>query len=183
MAIQFIVENGNGLVDSNSYVTVAEADQYLENTGRKSGLWADGGNSGKQAALITAFVYMFAQWSDRWLGVANYEDQSGDWPRQGVPKKSGYLYDSNAIPNEVKYAQIEYAFIHTNGGGLIINPTYSDTNRPVIEISEKVDVLATTTRYSDRGGSSPPEFRSYPIADNLLKNLVTGGSTNELLRA
>jgi len=181
MAIQFIVENGTGLFNANSYATVAEADQYLENTGRKAGAWADGGNGGKQAALVTAFVYMFARWSDKWIGIAAYEDMSADWPRREATKKSGYYYDSTEIPREVKEAQIEYAYIHTNGGGLILNPEYDASNRPVIEKTEKVDVLLETTKFSDK--ISPATFRTYPMADNMLKNLVTGGGQFDLMRA
>lgn len=181
MAIQFNVETGTGASDSNSYVTVAEADQYLENSGRKTGAWGSAGTAEKQAALISAFVYMFARWSDKWLGFASWEDQSGDWPREHTFKRSGFAYANNEIPPEVKKAQIEYAYIHTNGGGLILNPVYDDSNRPVTMKLEKVDVLTEQTQFSDK--ASPQEFRVYPVADNLIKNLVTGGSQSELLRA
>jgi hypothetical protein len=179
MAIQFTVEDGSGLSNANSYVTVAEADQYLENTGRKnSTTWGSKGTADKQAALTQAFFYMKARWQDRWMGIARYENQSGDWPRYSAYKRSGFLYEANEIPTEVKQAQIEYALVAVDTS-LFPNPAYDDTNRPVLEKTEKVDVLMESTRYAD--GSKPQTWRKYPLADNLISFLLGGGS--ELLRA
>lgn len=178
MAIEFEVEDGTGKNNATTYVTSAEADQYLENTGRKSGEWAGANN--KLVALNAAFVYMFARWSDLWLGIASNEDQSGDWPRRGVHQRSGFLFAANEIPPEVEKAQIEYAYIHLTQGGLILYPEYDDTNRAVTGKTDKVGPLEESRQYTDT--SKPETFRKYPVADNLIKNLVAGGAEQPLLR-
>ena len=178
MAIEFEIEDGTGKSNATTYVTLAEADQHLENTGRKTGLWS--GNSAKQTAINAAFVYMFARWSDQWHGIATYEDEAGDWPRRDAVKRTGFVFGSSEIPAEVKNAQIEYAYIHLAQGGLILYPEYDDSNRAVTGKTDKVGPLSEARQFSDR--SKPETFRKYPVADNLIKNLVTGGSETELLR-
>lgn len=180
MSVELIVETGAGLDTATSYVTVDEANQYLENTGRKGGDWGALGTSDKSVALNVAFTYMLARWSSRWHGIAANEDQAGDWPRRGVTKRSGHYYDSDEIPEAVKRAQIEYAYVHVAQGGLFIYPEYDESNRAVTSKSEKVGPLSESKTFSD--SSQPQTFRKYPVADRLLQNLVAGGSQFELQR-
>ena len=62
MAQQFIIEDGSGKADANSYATTEEANQYLENSGRRTGKWVSGGTADQRAALAQAFFYMLARW-------------------------------------------------------------------------------------------------------------------------
>lgn len=180
MAAQFTVEDGTGLAAANSYVTLAEADQYLENSGRKGGGWSHAGGE-KQEALVKAFLYMFSRWTDRWRGITANEDQAGDWPRREVFKRSGHAFQSNEIPVAVKNAQIEYALIEANEpGSLFPNPEYDETNRAVTGKTDKIGPITESRQYSGR--ISPTTFRKFPLADNMLKNLVLGAATTELLR-
>ncbi len=182
MAIQFVVETGAGLTNANSYVTVAEADQYLENSGRKGGTWGTLGSTSKQAALVSAFFFMLARWNERWRGFPTNEDQAGDWPQRDQVKRSGHAYASNEIAVAVKNAQIEYALIEaTTPGSLFPNPEYDDTGRVLIESTDKVDVLVETRKYSDK--SNPVTFKKFLMADNLLTHITISGSTTPLLRA
>ena len=181
MTIQFVVETGSGSSTANSYVTVAQANQYLENSGRKAGAWDKKGNSGKEEALIRAFYYMIARWAVQWHGIQANEDQTGDWPRRQVFKKSGHAYASTEIAVAVKNSQIEYALIEaTNSSSLFPNPEYSDTSRTQTQKREKVGPIETEDRFSEN--RAPTTFRKFPMADNLLKHLVTSGSQSELLR-
>ena len=186
MAIQFTIETGAGISNANSYATVAEADQYLENSGRKAGAWADAGASGKQAALVQAWNYMIARWRGKWKGTPTYEIQAGDWPQRGQFFPSYHAVASNEIPTDIKRSQIEYAYAMLAEGSTELAPVpeYDDSGRTVTEKTEKVDVLMESTKFSEKGGTgrNVDGMRAYPVADGMLSHYVTGGSVQELLR-
>ena len=186
MAIQFVIETGAGLSNSNSYATVAQANQYLENSGRKD-VWSDFTNNQKQTSLVQAFFYMIARWEGQWLGQQTVKLQAGSWPQRGQFYPSQFAVGSNEIPPQVLNSQIEYAYAMLTAGltTLAPDPTYDDTGRTVTSKTEKVDVLMEQTQYSEKGGSgrNVDAFRAYPMGDNLLKPFVSGGAVRELLRA
>lgn len=169
-----IVEDGTGGNPlANSYATQAEANTYLTNTGRNSGNWKDAGNTGRDALLVLAAQFMMARWNGKWVGVESYEDQPLDWPRIGAFKRSGYSFDSNAIPEEVKRAQIEYAYAEaTNPGSLFVQIAYDDTNRQITASRVRVDVVEESVQYS-ASNPAPQAFRKFPGADALIKHLVS----------
>ncbi len=178
MAIEFIVENGNGLVNATTYASIAEADQYLENTGRNLGAWAAGGDAAKQRALNLAADYMQARWNRRWKGRQTNEFQRLDWPRIGTQRKNGYYINSSEVPLEVKEAQTEYALLEiTSPGTLFPTLAFDDTNRLPTRTRDKVDVLETEREY---GSGMVRNWRSFPIADGKIKHLVS--PTGQLLR-
>jgi len=176
MAIQYEVETGSGSQTANTYISVADADQYLENTGRQGGNWAAGGSSAKQRFLILAAQYMTARWNSKWKGRATNEFQRLDWPRINVQRKNGFYFDQTTIPEEVQQAQVEYALLEaTSPGTLFPTIQYDDTNRPLKKIREKVDVLEEEREFADGNGGRPQSWRKFPVADGLLKHLVSNG--------
>ena len=188
MAIQFVIETGSGTnTAANSFATVAEADQYLENSGRKAGVWASAGTAGKQSALIQGAQYMKARWEGFWLGQEKTAIQPLSWPQRGQFYPSNHAVSANEIPVDVQNSQIEYAYsmVVALADTLAPDPTYDDSGRTITAKTEKVDVLMEQTQFSDKGGSgrNVDGFRAYPIADGLLKPFVAGGSVHELLRA
>jgi hypothetical protein len=176
MAIQYEVETGSGSETANSYVAVADADQYLENTGRNLGAWAALGSSGKQRNLILAQQYMTARWNGKWRGRETNERQALDFPRIHIQRKNGYFFNQTDIPQEVKDAQVEYALVETlNPGSLFPTIQYDDTNRTVKKIREKVDVLEEEREFVD--SPNVKSWRKFPIADGLIRHLVVTGGT------
>lgn len=90
---------------SNSYVTVAEADDYF--TSRlNSSAWD---TASKDAALITA-AYDLDDAFD-WVGDRASDTQFMEWPRLYVDD-----VDSTEIPWDVKRAQMELALAYVEGG-------------------------------------------------------------------
>src|SRR5688572_6043385 len=79
MPMPLVVEDGTGLANADSYVSLAQADAYhitLGNTG-----WA-GTNELKEQALRRATRYIDFFYYDRWSGVRlNGRDQALQWPR------------------------------------------------------------------------------------------------------
>lgn len=116
-----IVEDGTGLPDAESYISVADADAYF--AARSNAAWAALAAPAKEAALRKAADYIGAVYGERWKGVKLGPDQALDWPRALVERKdfryaglngftmiSGrYYYPSDYVPIPVARAAAELA--------------------------------------------------------------------------
>ena len=94
-----IVEDGTGLANAESYVSVADANTYHSKIGNDA--WADLDTSVKEQLLRKATDYMVAQYRLQYAGYRRYSTQSLDWPRLYVP-----LIDSlsaNVFPQYVDF--------------------------------------------------------------------------------
>jgi len=96
-----------GSATANSYCTLAEANTYHDSRLHKED-WTTASDATKTVALIMATRLIDA------LFVWNYfrvdAVQYLEWPKSGVPAKSGLEYiGSTEIPQELKEATAEYA--------------------------------------------------------------------------
>ena len=94
-----IVEDGSGLANAESYVSVVDANTYHSNYGNDA--WTDLDTSVKEQLLRKATDYMVAQYRLQYAGYRRYSTQSLDWPRLYVP-----LIDSlsaNVFPQYVDF--------------------------------------------------------------------------------
>lgn len=112
-----------GASTANSYVTVAEADEYFMSMFGRS-LWAQTSDEDKKAALITASRNLDMYFD--WFGLKTAQAQSLDWPRVGVLDKSGLVYDFDVIPMAIKIATLELAFYVLSHGGLSFEDSLID---------------------------------------------------------
>lgn len=106
--MSFIVEDGTGLEDSNSYVSLAEFREYVAD--RYPQDYTDSAlDSSIQKWLILSTEY--ADYTYSFHGDKADLDQSLEWPRVGSYNRTGKLYSSSDIPKYLKYAVIEFALI------------------------------------------------------------------------
>lgn len=96
-----IVEDGTGLEDANSYVSIDDADQY--HTDRNNTAWLSLTEQEKTGRLINAASYMGGF---SYLGLRLNVDQGLAFPRYYPPKEKP---ESAAIPRNVKSCQCEMA--------------------------------------------------------------------------
>lgn len=115
MAITIVVETGDGLPNSNSYVTLAEANTYNENHYYGSA-WAALSDERKKQAMIFATRLLDEQ--VEWNGTPRKStDRSIDdyqalrWPRSSVNDIDGYAVDFKTIPEWLKNSTSELARI------------------------------------------------------------------------
>ena len=110
-----IVEDGTGLANAESYVSVADATTYHANVGNTA--WAAiTSDTTKEQLLRKATDYMVAQYRLQYAGYRRYSTQSLDWPRLYVPlidSLSANIYpqyvDFDIVPTIVKNACAELA--------------------------------------------------------------------------
>jgi hypothetical protein len=91
-----------GSPDSNSYVTVAEANSYFSDRSH-SEEWDDFDE--QASALITSSSML--DWYLKWKGYKTSSEQAMQWPRTGVVRKDGTSVEVDIIPRDVKVAVYE----------------------------------------------------------------------------
>jgi hypothetical protein len=109
-----IVEDGTGLANAESYVSVVDANTYHSKIGNDA--WNDLDTSVKEQLLRKATDYMVAQYRLQYAGYRRYSTQSLDWPRLYVPlidSLSANVFpqyvDFDIVPTTVKNACAELA--------------------------------------------------------------------------
>lgn len=81
--MSLIIEDGTGLPDAESYVSVADADQYAQAMGLSSWLATDVTEAQKETALRRATQYVDSRY--QYKNSKQDADQALEWPRVGYP--------------------------------------------------------------------------------------------------
>lgn len=136
-----IVEDGTGLTDSNSYVSVVFADDYFSTRGVSK--WETLSNTEKEQMLIKATDYIDGIF--QWKGKKLVSSQALRFPRENLYDYEGGKIEG--VPTAVKQATCEAASLIADG--TILFQT-ADSNGDVV--SEKIGELAFT--YSKKQTSS-----------------------------
>jgi hypothetical protein len=169
-----IVENGLGLADAESYISVADADAYHSNRGNTA--WAALTTTTKEQLLRKATDYMEQVYRLRWLGYRHTETQALSFPRDEVPRKDfTYLnqfsfYPNDTVPIEIKNSCAELASRAIN----------SDLAPDIARIAkrEKVDVLEV--EYD----ANSPAYVIFRAIDNIVAPFLStsGNSQRRVVR-
>lgn len=130
-----IVEDGTGLTNSNSYVSVVELDSFAGDRG----LTLPATTEEKETLLINATMYLE---SFKYKGSRNTKEQALSWPRTNA-YANGFLIDSDEIPVQIKNAQMQAAY------ELQTSDPLASTGKAVRK--EKVDVIEVEY---ENGGSN-----------------------------
>lgn len=146
--------------DENSYVNVAEANAYFDNTIDAEG-WTSATDSVKEKALMTATRMLD---EESWTGIALSENQPLAFPRDGSyldPKLGMEVTLSDSVPSRILNATIELA------RHLIINDNLLDETGSVLDLK----VGDITLRQISASPKIPRRIKS-----QISPLLVTGGS-------
>jgi hypothetical protein len=102
----FVVEDGTGLPNANSYVTVLEADDILI-TNIHNTAWNALSDADKEKLL--AWATRLVDTKATWFGQKAYSTSALRWPRTGVTSKDGVYIEKTVIPANLKEAIAEMA--------------------------------------------------------------------------
>ncbi|RLD57844.1 MAG: hypothetical protein DRI97_04425 [Bacteroidetes bacterium] len=140
-----IVETGNGLTNSNGYVSLDDADIYHEMRLHVSD-WTGASDDDKEAAIM---------WASRlldilvnWDGSKVSSTQAMRWPRTSVVDTDGYSIASTEIPQFLADATAEYA-------RTLISEDVTAVNALAGFKKMKVDVIELEVDKMDRSGALP----------------------------
>jgi len=104
-----IVEDGTGLANAESFMSVVEATAYHLANGNKAAWSEVAGEPAKEAMLRQATTYIQNRYFALWCGYPVQTTQKLDWPRTGVLFRNGSFVSSTSVPSEVKAACAELA--------------------------------------------------------------------------
>lgn len=160
----FVVEDGTGKTDANSYLSVDDADTYHSNvTG--SAVWAGAALTTKQNALIVATQYLDARYGSKWRGFRSGADQALAWPRSMAYDEDGYAHDDDALPQRLQDATAELA-LRVVLGDQLLAPVPS----PGQVTAESVTIGPITESKEYAGGR--PYGTVYPKVAALVRPLI-----------
>jgi hypothetical protein len=156
-----VVEDGTGKIDSESYISVADATTY--HAARANSDWLL--ITDKEAALRKATDYMIQVYRSLWQGYRAVTDQALDWPRLSVYHNE-YLEEiqiaSNIIPIEVKNACAELALKTYTDEVLLTDEEQKVTMEMIGPITIKYSDNSTTAtkKYSSINAMLKPFLKS-----------------------
>lgn len=152
-----IPEDGTGLVDADSYISVAYADDYHSSFGNSQ--WALLTTGQKEIAIRKATEHL--DFTYQWKGVLFSENQSLGWPRSSAYDKEGRDI-SEMVPELVKKATAELA-LKASSGSLV-----SDVSGGLAVKKRKVDAIET--EYFE---GAKVQIQ-YTHINRMLSGLITG---------
>lgn len=107
MAFTFVVEDGNGLEDATSYVSVEEATDYYTVDANFTAAWTALTTQQKQYRL--AWASRILDQKVKWKGEKVEEESGLRWPRSCVYDVDGIAIPEDVVPKPVKHATLEFA--------------------------------------------------------------------------
>ncbi len=166
----FVVEDGTGKADSNSYVSVAEADTYFTDRGNTE--WIALTNEQKETYLILSAQWMDAEYCSKYIGYRKTEEQAMEWPRSCAQNSvnCNIYYSSTTIPVSLKKAQMEGGeLIRANGGSNL----WETTEVGLKKVDSSIDVIKDIKEYFyPTGGGTTTVYGS---VKNNLCGLISSG--------
>ena len=170
------VENGSGLPNADSYVTVAEADAYLAKYGQdEDSSWSSATEAQKEDAIRRATQeYLEGIYYNAWRGSIKTKTQRLSWPRIGSHDDAGRMIDSSVVPDQIKEASALVA-LNVIQGDAIISDGY-DRGHITRETKKGVGFELTTEYGSAGGGYSDSTQRRLRRADTLIYPFIAGAS-------
>jgi len=182
MALSLIVEDGSQKSDSNTYLSLSDANSYFEGRLHVSA-WTDATDASKNAGLVQAARILNNYVA--WLGYKTDQDQAMKWPRWGICYEGSMYYEcpgepqtwiyslgSETIPQEIKDAQCELALVLLSQDTQAVPDTAGYSQ---VGVEGAVDVKVDPT---DRMGEVPRHV--YGLVMHFGRHK---GSTARLVRA
>lgn len=164
----FVVEDGSGKTDANSYVSVADCDTYHSNHSGST-TWSGATTANKEKALRLATQYLDAKYERRWIGVRFSLEQRLHWPRSYVEQYDIYTISTTTIPRELKDACCELALKQLSDTDLA-----PDITNPGNIAEEEVSAGSVSSRTKYVGGGKS-QTKSYTLVRHLLQPLLRHG--------
>lgn len=161
-----IVEDGTGLLASESYSSVAQTDTYHSNRGNT--LWSTLGTSDKEAALRKATDYMVEVYRPLWKGYRVLTTQRLDFPRTLV-------YISNEILNNVTPLDLTKVPVEIQNACSIL-ALKSITDDLLVDMEQQIlkeSIGSLTTEYQPSSSS----YKHYSSVEAMLKPFLKSSSS------
>ena len=161
-----VVEDGTGLTDAETYVSVEDCKAYLDARGRAS--WGLLTEAQQEASLRNAADYLDAKYGPRLQGNRLRVEQALYWPRTCV-SFDNVRWDPAPLPVPLVRACCEAAALSGSGTDLFLP---LDRGGQVIEKLEIVGPITERTKWA----GSAPVGTTYPAIDRYMNQLCGSGT-------
>jgi hypothetical protein len=176
------------------YGTLAAASDYFLASLSASTGWSDAASGDRQKALITA-SRMFER--TFWVGeptdpVTKEQPQPADtqplqWPRTGVTDVDGSAVPDTEIPESILFGAYELANALLVTDNTVESTANSGSNLKSDLLTEKVDVLSTTTKqewFTPTGAGAGNAAPRFPTAvHEYIRTFLSGGASGTIVGA
>lgn len=164
MAVTLIIEDGTGIESANSYISLDDAYDLIEQFG-----WSLPDDADLASiALVNGYNYLNTLESGM-CGTRTYEDQTGAFPRENCSCGS-FAIPLDAIKPEVKQAQVRAAV--TFAKGVDVNP---DSDGKETQSEEVVGAVKVS--YFQSGSTGGATFITESI--KFLERCYLNGGSNK----
>lgn len=161
--IPFVVEDGTGLANATSYVSVEEADDIAVMNIHNSDAWLALPLDEKRNLLIYTSRVLDSRTT--WQGSHVSQLQGLAWPRTGVIDRYGNTISSSSVPFAVRWATVEMAkFTQTED-------KLAKTRPDNVVSSVKVDSISLT--FANATSVAMDQFKTPDIVCDILLGLGT----------
>ena len=168
----FIIEDGTGKVDANSYLNVQGfKDHHTDRGNDFATLYPSDPDIEK--ALVRATDYIEVRFSQSFKGQKEFPDtpQRLSFPRVNLVDREGEKVEG--IPTRLEEATAEYAFRATLTTPLMPDPVIDETGRSLTRNMRKVGPIEEAKSFT--AGSDVRTIKPFPAADRLLAEYVGAG--------
>lgn len=161
MASIIIVEDGTGLADANSYVTLQEANDYFTVYGQPA--WEALDELAREQCLVKATQYIDVRWGELIDGARLEVDQALVFPRTEV----SWI---QPLPRQLKVATYEYA-LRAIEGDLLPDLEQDASGYAIQRRAEQLGPMKEEITFAIAQGTSVPQrqiYKIYPLPDSLM---------------
>lgn len=169
----FTVEDGTGVANANSYVSLAYADAYFAD--RANAVWdAIATDAEKESLLVQATDYVEVLYARRFIGEMALATNPLSWPRINTGDYLDVAYADDEIPEPLKKGVCLYA-LQAKSGPLMPVPVVDDSGLTVVTTRKAVGPIEKEFRVAGASGRAQLT-RSYPMPDAMMTTLLIPGS-------
>ena len=163
--ITLVVEDGTGRSDANSYCDLDFALEYCVMKGYSN--WLTLSENEQKVFIIrgTEFVDNFFTWK----GIRHTQSQSMAFPRDEIYDDD--RYPVNGIPDRLKKACIEAAFLNASSGSDTLFVTKDENGKVKKQKVDSLEVEYFSTQQNNEKASTVDYTSIYDILNKLLKGL------------
>ena len=159
--ITFVVENGTGLTNATSYVSVDEADDLAVLNIHNSDAWLTLPVDKKRNLLIYASRVLDSRTT--WNGERVSLTQALEWPRKEVTDRYGNAVSTSAVPYNVRWAVVEFA------KWSLTEDRLSRTQPDSVVSEVKVDSISL--KFADPTLLATDQYKTPDIVTDILRGL------------
>lgn len=162
-SVNLVVEDGRGIPNANSYVSLAYCDEYMVN--RNYSAWVEQSEYVRSAAIIKAMDYVDNIFL--WKGTRMHKNQSLHFPRKDIQDEDGFDY-TGEIPEQLKKAVCEAAFNVFSQYTLYARKS---TDGAIKKEKKKADVVEIEKEYFSNEEVKVDWTSAYESLDTMLRGL------------